>query len=209
MAGTKARIYDTRKTTPGWRRLEKYAVRCGGGWNHRGSLFEAVLIKDNHLALGSRQTGPFAGRGRRRAREFVRQHAAEAPTCSIEVEVDTLDQLEVVLAGRPDIVLLDNMTAAELREAVARRDAVDPAIELEASGGVNLATVRGDRRDGRRPDQRRRIDALGRRAGLRPRLGVSRRATINGWHVPELANGVASGKTCPSLRLRDVPPVRD
>ena len=80
VAGTKARIYDTRKTTPGWRRLEKYAVRCGGGWNHRGGLYEAVLIKDNHLALGAQTPSGaaslHAGRGgRSRARQFVAQHA--------------------------------------------------------------------------------------------------------------------------------------
>ena len=92
----------------------------------------------------------------------------------IEVEVDSLDQLDVALPARPDIVLLDNMTTAELRQAVARRDAVEPAIELEASGGVSLATVLHDCGDGRRPGQRRRIDAFGRGPGLRPRLGVAR-----------------------------------
>jgi nicotinate-nucleotide pyrophosphorylase (carboxylating) len=137
VAGTNARIYDTRKTTPGWRRLEKYAVRCGGGRNHRGGLYEAVLIKDNHLALGKESPAEAVAR----ARAFVRQHAA-GPDMLVEVEVDTLDQLVIALPARPDIVLLDNMTPAELREAVARRNAVDPAIELEASGGVSLATVR-------------------------------------------------------------------
>jgi nicotinate-nucleotide pyrophosphorylase (carboxylating) len=145
VAGTAARIYDTRKTTPGWRRLEKYAVRCGGGWNHRGGLDEAVLIKDNHLALGLQA----ADRARRftaaeavvRARQFVREHAAD-PEMIIEVEVDTLEQLDAVLPVGPDIVLLDNMTAEQLREAVSRRNAFDPAIELEASGGVDLDTVR-------------------------------------------------------------------
>lgn len=143
-AGTKARIFDTRKTTPGWRRLEKYAVRCGGGWNHRGGLDEAVLIKDNHLALGSQ--GADAGRrftpaeAVARAREFVRQAGAAAMI--VEVEVDTLDQLDAVLPARPDIVLLDNMAPAALREAVARRDAAAPEVELEASGGVHLETLR-------------------------------------------------------------------
>jgi nicotinate-nucleotide pyrophosphorylase (carboxylating) len=144
-AGFKARIYDTRKTTPGWRRLEKYAVRCGGGWNHRGGLDEAVLIKDNHLAIGARS----ADRTRRftpaeaviRARRFVQDHAAD-PAMPVEVEVDALEQFDAVLSARPDIVLLDNMTPAQLREAVARRNAFDPAIELEASGGVSLATIR-------------------------------------------------------------------
>ena len=165
VAPTKARIYDTRKTTPGWRRLEKYAVRCGGGCNHRGGLGEAVLIKDNHLALGAQGTvpilvsakmglSPSTSRGessdhaRRftpadavlRARQFACEH--DNPQMVIEVEVDTLDQLDAVLPSRPDIILLDNMGPPELREAVARRNAFDPAIELEASGGVNLATVR-------------------------------------------------------------------
>ncbi len=135
VAGTKARIYDTRKTTPGWRRLEKYAVRCGGGRNHRGGLDEAVLIKDNHLAVIARRLTP--GQAVERARQFVGD-----PNMVIEVEVDTLDQLDAVLPARPDIVLLDNMTPDQLREAVARRDAFDRAIELEASGGVDLATVR-------------------------------------------------------------------
>jgi nicotinate-nucleotide pyrophosphorylase (carboxylating) len=137
VAGTKAKIYDTRKTTPSWRRLEKYAVRCGGARNHRGSLAEAILIKDNHLALVKDSPAQAVAR----AREFVRQHAATSDML-VEVEVDSLNQLEIVLPAKPDIVLLDNMTAVELRQAVARRDAVDPAIELEASGGVGLATVR-------------------------------------------------------------------
>ena len=117
VAGTKARIYDTRKTTPGWRRLEKYAVRCGGGWNHRGGLDEAVLIKDNHLAIGAqsadgpRRYGP--AEAVLRAREFVGQHGGDAAMV-IEVEVDTLEQFDAVLPARPDIVLLDNMSPAQL-----------------------------------------------------------------------------------------------
>jgi nicotinate-nucleotide pyrophosphorylase (carboxylating) len=168
VAGTKARIYDTRKTTPGWRRLEKYAVRCGGGWNHRGGLDEAVLIKDNHLAIvAPRNTSPKRKQGTAsqdpclrvglvsnpdtsgmspaeavlRARQFVARQAGD-PAMVIEVEVDTLEQLDAVLRAAPDIVLLDNMPPAQLREAVIRRDSVAPAIELEASGGVNLSTVR-------------------------------------------------------------------
>ena len=148
VAGTGARIYDTRKTTPGWRRLEKYAVRCGGGWNHRTGLFEAVLIKDNHLAAGA---GDAAGRGAytpaeavRSARRFVQEHAPGplGDRMIVEVEVDTLQQLEQVLPAEPDIVLLDNMRPAQLREAVGRRDGLNPRVELEASGGVNLQTVR-------------------------------------------------------------------
>jgi nicotinate-nucleotide pyrophosphorylase (carboxylating) len=145
VAGTAARIYDTRKTTPGWRRLEKYAVRCGGGWNHRGGLDEAVLIKDNHLALGAQAFDALRrftpAEAVSRAREFIRQHAAGAEM-AVEVEVDSLEQFDAVLPALPDIVLLDNMTPAQLREAVTRRNAFDRAIELEASGGVDLGTVR-------------------------------------------------------------------
>ncbi len=153
VAGTKAKIYDTRKTTPGWRRLEKYAVRCGGGNNHRGGLPEAVLIKDNQLALGAEAPGAeesgsatsrfTPGEAVARARRFLQEHASkeDAATMIVEVEVDTLAQLDAVLPAGPDIVLLDNMTRATLREAVARRDACDCSVELEASGGVDLGTV--------------------------------------------------------------------
>jgi nicotinate-nucleotide pyrophosphorylase (carboxylating) len=141
VAGTKARIYDTRKTTPGWRRLEKYAVRCGGGWNHRGGLDEAVLIKDNHLAIGETSGRRFTPtEAVHRARRFVAERGGD-PAMVIEVEVDTLDQFDAVLPARPDIVLLDNMGPAGLCEAVTRRNAFDQAIELEASGGIRLATV--------------------------------------------------------------------
>jgi len=173
VAGAKARIFDTRKTTPGWRRLEKYAVRAGGGWNHRTGLFDAILIKDNHLALwGEEEKGrrgeeetvrshapflpvspspllPFSpSRGLaeavRQAREWIRKHMSEpdGSRMIIEIEVDTLKQLEAVLPAGPDIVLLDNMTPGDLRAAVARRDAITPEVELEASGGVTLETVR-------------------------------------------------------------------
>ncbi|TVS15258.1 MAG: carboxylating nicotinate-nucleotide diphosphorylase [Planctomycetaceae bacterium] len=139
VADTKARIYDTRKTTPGWRRLEKYAVRCGGGCNHRTGLFDAVLIKDNHLALSG--LGP--DEAVRRVRAFLqRTHPAdEAARMVIEVEVDTLEQFESVLPIAPDLVLLDNMSIDQLARAVARRDAIGAAIQLEASGGVHLDTV--------------------------------------------------------------------
>jgi nicotinate-nucleotide pyrophosphorylase (carboxylating) len=140
--GTAARVYDTRKTTPGWRRLEKYAVRCGGGRNHRTGLFDAVLIKDNHLALA----GVSPGEAVRRARQFLRDMLdgdLRAETMIVEVEVDTLEQLNDALAAGPDIVLLDNMSLDQLREAVARRNAAAPRVELEASGGVTLETVRG------------------------------------------------------------------
>ena len=146
VAGTKARIYDTRKTTPGWRLLEKYAVRCGGGRNHRTGLHRAVLIKDNHLALGAETTRFTPAEAVERARQFAGRRAGEQMI--IEVEVDTLEQLDGVLPAGPDIVLLDNIAPATLPEAVTRRDACNPAIELEASGGVNLDTVADIARSG-------------------------------------------------------------
>jgi nicotinate-nucleotide pyrophosphorylase (carboxylating) len=141
--GTAARIYDTRKTTPGWRRLEKYAVRCGGGHNHRTGLFDAILIKDNHLALAAEKKLSPAD-AVRRAREFVAQLDAQyiAKDLLIEVEIDRLDQLDKVISATPDIILLDNMSPEELRHAVTRRNEAGPSIELEASGGVSLDTVR-------------------------------------------------------------------
>jgi len=135
VAGTGAAILDTRKTLPGWRLLDKYAVRCGGGRNHRVGLFDAVLIKDNHLAWLAHEGDP-VGRAVAAARAF-----APAGTV-VEVEVDTLDQLDRAIASRPDIVLLDNFEATMTREAVRRRDAAAPSIALESSGGVTLATVR-------------------------------------------------------------------
>lgn len=141
-AGTQARIYDTRKTTPGWRRLEKYAVRCGGGRNHRTGLFDAILIKDNHLALGAdpKAAGRFSpAEAVVRARQFLAAEGREGTI--VEVEVDTLAQLDQVLPLAPDIILLDNMGPGLLSEAVLRRDAAGVASQLEASGGVQLATV--------------------------------------------------------------------
>ena len=127
VAHTKARIVCTRKTTPGLRALEKYAVRCGGGVNHRFGLDDAILIKDNHLAACGG-----VGKALERAR------AACGHLMKIEVEVDRLDQLDEALPHRPDVIMLDNFALADLREAVRR---VAGAVSLEASGGVNLATV--------------------------------------------------------------------
>ena len=135
VAGTKALILDTRKTTPGWRALEKYAVRCGGGTNHRIGLYDAVLIKDNHLAWlesGGDPIGRAVGEARR---------LAPSGTKFIEVEVDTLDQLDRALEVGPDIILVDNLGPGLLIEAVRRRDARAPGVLLEASGGVTLATA--------------------------------------------------------------------
>jgi nicotinate-nucleotide pyrophosphorylase (carboxylating) len=148
IAGTQARLYDTRKTAPGWRRLEKYAVRCGGGHNHRTGLFDAILIKDNHLALGAQ----LAGQKRFSPAEAVqaaRQCVAELRARGelnreflIEIELDRLDEFEAVLSAGPDIILLDNMPPQTLREAVERRNRSGAAVELEASGGVRIDTVR-------------------------------------------------------------------
>jgi len=146
VAGHRARIYDTRKTTPGWRRLEKYAVRCGGGCNHRTGLFDAALIKDNHLAVGA-MAGHGSGFSPAAAVTRVRQFVAEAQAPGrqtemiVEIEVDTLAQFEDALAASPDIVLLDNMPLQMLRRAVALRDRLAPGVELEASGNMHLARV--------------------------------------------------------------------
>jgi nicotinate-nucleotide pyrophosphorylase (carboxylating) len=144
--GTKARVYDTRKTMPGWRRLEKLAVRAGGGHNHRLGLYDAVLIKDNHLAWGAGAVGdarfsPAAAVNK--VRRFLDGLPTEDPrrTMLVEVEVDTLDQLDEVLPTGPDVVLLDNMHRDNLRLAVARRDAAAPRVELEASGGVSIVSI--------------------------------------------------------------------
>ena len=126
--GTPARIVDTRKTTPGLRALEKYAVRCGGGSNHRFGLDDAVLIKDNHIVVAG---------GVSAAVKAARTHAGH--TLTIEVEVDTLAQLEEALAAHADTVLLDNMAPDKLTQAV---EMVAGRAVTEASGGIALSTVR-------------------------------------------------------------------
>ena len=134
VAGTGARIADTRKTTPGLRHLEKYAVRCGGGLNHRFGLDDAILIKDNHVAACGG-----VGEALKRAR------AAAGHLMKIEVEVDSLAQLEEALPHRPDVIMLDNFSLEDLAKAVAMTAG---AVTLEASGGVNLQTVGGIARTG-------------------------------------------------------------
>ncbi len=135
LAGLPCVLLDTRKTTPGWRVLEKYAVRCGGGSNHRMGLYDGILIKDNHLASLADQPHPIA-----LAIERARNNIGSA--LPIEVEVETLSQLEEALLARPDVILLDNMNLETLRQAVARRNVVAPEVRLEASGGVRLDTIR-------------------------------------------------------------------
>jgi nicotinate-nucleotide pyrophosphorylase (carboxylating) len=128
--GTSLRITDTRKTTPGFRLLEKYAVRTGGGSNHRFDLGSGVLIKDNHVALAGSVS------------EAVRRAKGRVPhSLNIEVEVDTLAQLDEALAAGVAIVLLDNFTDTDLRKAMARIRAVQPRPLVEVSGGVTLARI--------------------------------------------------------------------
>ncbi|SFW90562.1 carboxylating nicotinate-nucleotide diphosphorylase [Amycolatopsis australiensis] len=124
--GTGCAIRDSRKTLPGLRLLQKYAVRCGGGVNHRLGLGDAVLIKDNHVVAAGSVTAALAA---------ARAHA---PELACEVEVDTLAQLDEALAAGTDEVLLDNFTPEECRQAVARRDEVSPKTRLESSGGLTL-----------------------------------------------------------------------
>lgn len=136
VAGTRAKVCETRKTTPGWRGLEKFAVRCGGGWLHRVGLFDAVLVKDNHLAWVGSIAALTARLERARQASDLR---------FVAVEADTLDQVREILSmprGLVDIILLDNMNHAELGAAVGLRDATAPGVQIEASGGVSLETVR-------------------------------------------------------------------
>jgi nicotinate-nucleotide pyrophosphorylase (carboxylating) len=127
--GTKARVVEIRKTTPGFRLLEKYAVRCGGGHNHRYALDDMILIKDNHIALCG---------GVQNAVSMARANVGHG--MKIEVECDTLDQVREALQAGAEIILLDNMPPATLREGV---ELVNGKALCEASGGINLQTVRG------------------------------------------------------------------
>jgi nicotinate-nucleotide pyrophosphorylase (carboxylating) len=135
IAGLKAQILDTRKTTPGWRLLEKYAVRCGGGQNHRIGLFDGILIKDNHLAALQKQ-----GTGLQEGLQVALRHAGGS--LPVEIEVDNLDQFAEALECKPAIILLDNFDLDQLKRAVELRNARNSETLLEASGGVNLSTVR-------------------------------------------------------------------
>lgn len=136
--GSRARVCDTRKTTPGLRMLEKYAVRCGGGWSHRLGLYDAMLVKDNHVA-------PIP-------LDALTRHAADAARTAraartlrfVEIEADRIEQVEALLRVEPgliDIILLDNFSLPLLRDAVALRDRLNPRVLLEASGGVTLASI--------------------------------------------------------------------
>jgi nicotinate-nucleotide pyrophosphorylase (carboxylating) len=124
--GTKAKVRDTRKTLPGLRLLQKYAVRVGGGVNHRMGLGDAALIKDNHVAAAGSVV------------EALRAVRESAPDLPCEVEVDSLEQLDAVLAEKPELILLDNFPVWQTQTAVQRRDARAPAVLLESSGGLSL-----------------------------------------------------------------------
>lgn len=140
VAHTKAKIYDTRKTLPGWRVLDKYAVRCGGGYNHRMGLHDAVLVKDNHLAgLLPEQITAVA------SAIVEKAQALTPPPDFIEFEVDNLRQFDALVNVMGiDVILLDNFSTEDMAEAVRRRDQLDFAslLDLEASGGVHLDSVR-------------------------------------------------------------------
>jgi len=151
--GTEAKILDTRKTAPGWRLLEKYAVACGGGTNHRMGLYDAIMIKDNHLAFYRTQVSESEqtiDQALAVARQWIRDNASRIPhgeDTILQLEVDTLDQLKLAIdadnPSLPDIVLLDNMNNQQLTDAVELRNTMAPKVLLEASGGVNLNTIQG------------------------------------------------------------------
>jgi nicotinate-nucleotide pyrophosphorylase (carboxylating) len=130
VAGTGCTVLDTRKTLPGLRSAQKYAVRCGGGANHRMGLYDRVLIKENHIAAA----GSIA--------EAVAAARRSAPQIAVEVEVESLAEFEAALAAAPEIILLDEFSDADLRQAVARNRARGSPVRLEASGGVTLENVR-------------------------------------------------------------------
>ena len=170
VAGTRAAIYDTRKTTPGWRALEKYAVRCGGGFNHRFGLYDAVLIKDNHLAWLKAAAGPGAPDPIAAAIAAARANTPAGTT--IEIEVDSLEQLDVALGCAPDIILVDNLGPELVAEAVRRRDAVAPSSSARGLRRRESGHRASAGSNGRRSHQRRRADPLGPGAGSRAGLRI-------------------------------------
>ena len=154
--GTKAKVRDTRKTLPGLRALQKYAVRVGGGVNHRLGLGDAALIKDNHVAAAGSVV------------EALRAVRAAVPELPCEVEVDSLEQLDEVLAEKPELILLDNFPVWQTQMAVQRRDTRAPEVLLESSGGLSLETAASLRRDRSGLPGGRCADPLGARARHRP-----------------------------------------
>ena len=147
VTGTRAQILDTRKTTPGWRRIEKYAVACGGGGNHRMGLYDAVMIKDNHIAMYGNHIDNHdlsVSQAVKLAQAWIEENHDRLPhgkKTVVQIEVDRIEQLKIALTANPDIVLLDNMSTDQLNQCVELRDAENPTVLLEASGGVNLDTV--------------------------------------------------------------------
>jgi nicotinate-nucleotide pyrophosphorylase len=135
VAGLRCKILDTRKTMPGWRLLEKYAVRCGGGHNHRLGLYDGILIKDNHLAA-------LGGRADAVTQAVEAARAKFGTALPLEIEVDTIEQLHRALACGPDMILLDNMGPDRVARGGATPRRETPKVLLESSGGVNLETVR-------------------------------------------------------------------
>lgn len=145
LEGLPTKILDTRKTTPGWRRLEKYAVRMGGGTNHRVGLFDGMLVKDNHLESIQAQSGassPLDPVLWRTLAERIERFRQIYPGTPVEIEVDSLDQLRLALALKPEIVLVDNFPVERLIRAVEVRNSLAPAALLEASGGIAKETLR-------------------------------------------------------------------
>lgn len=137
--GTKAKILDTRKTTPNLRNLEKYAVRVGGGFNHRRDLDDAILVKDNHLRAGKFIEG---NKVNREKMEKCLNYLRKVAHVKVEIEVETIEEFESVIKHKPDVVMLDNFDISDMKKAAQIRDEKFPRVKLEASGGVSLNTVR-------------------------------------------------------------------
>jgi len=139
--GTKAKIYDTRKTTPLLRDLEKYAVRTGGGMNHRMGLWDQVLVKENHIEAISCQLSAISKR-QKNIKEIIKKAKKKvSKKMLVEVEVQNLSELKAALAARPDIILLDNMSVAQVKKAVQLRNKISRSVKLEVSGGITLKNV--------------------------------------------------------------------
>jgi nicotinate-nucleotide pyrophosphorylase (carboxylating) len=137
--GTRAKIYDTRKTLPGWRLLDKYAVTCGGGYNHRMGLYDAVMVKDNHY---------FGGNLERGVQNLRRKFSRRVP---LYIECETPQQVDKAMRLRPSVILLDNMKPSLLRREIRRIRQTAPSISIEVSGGIDLRTIRSIARLG--PDR--------------------------------------------------------
>ena len=156
LEGTSASVRDTRKTTPGMRALEKYAVRCGGGVNHRMGLSDMALVKDNHVAAAGGVVEAYA-----------RVKALEA-SIPVQIEVDSVDVMRLAIDAGADDVLIDNFTPDQMREAVRVRNELNPNVRLEASGGLTLDTARQVAETGVDSHRRRRAHAFGSGARFRP-----------------------------------------